>query len=90
MEKNFQLRWATGADARIHSDGEWQLHFKHGAARDFANKHLSRNEWLAPSARPDEAKEPPAEIYYIFWKQVARPVVLENLVRAGIRENDIE
>lgn len=85
LKKNFQLRWATGPDACMHSDGEWQLHFKQVAGpRNFANKHLSLAEWLAYPKDTDHV------IYYVFWKREPRSVVLENLIRSGIPKDDIE
>jgi hypothetical protein len=80
--KPFKLRWATGKEARIHQEGEWQLRFRDGAARDSAAKRLNVNNWY-PTNEPDE-------IIYIFHmrREISEP--LANLIAAGIPKEEIE
>jgi hypothetical protein len=87
MEKELMLRWATGDQIRIPDtrDGEWQLRFKCSTGRDFANKHLSRAQWLGIESSLDD------EILYSFIDDGAKiSDVLQNLHASGIPHNEIE
>jgi len=80
--KPFKLLWATGKEARIHPEGEWQLRFRNDVARDYAAKRLNVNNWY-PTNELDES-------IYIFHMRREIPEPLANLIAAGIRKEEID
>lgn len=83
--KAFTLRRAVGEQARIHSDGEWQLRFRDGSARDFAHRRFALEKWLCHKTAPDD------EILYTFLNDGADlSAVLAALETAGIPRAEIE
>lgn len=83
MKKKFQLRWVSGEEARLHTSGEWQLHFANPDIKNYANKRLGFH-WLSSNVGKDE-------LFYTFKSPNASPAdVLNNLLSAGIPKEEIE
>jgi hypothetical protein len=83
--KNFKLRLATGLQLKLSDAGsEWQLGFGSGDAHVYASEHLSREKWLAP-ASPDESYP-----WVFVSASTGLSDVLDNLLAAGIKREDIE
>ena len=73
----------SGEEARLHTSGEWQLHFANRDVKDYANK-LRDFCWLAPNPSKEE-------LCYIFkFANASAPDVLNNLLSAGIPKEEIE
>ena len=83
MKKKFQLRWVSGEEARLHTGGEWQLHFASSSIKEYANNRLDFR-WLTPILGK-------GELFYVFKvANAGLPVVLSSLLSAGIPKEELE
>jgi hypothetical protein len=82
--KPFQLHWSLDDEARVYATGEWQLRFRDHAGRDFADKRLSRSQWISHQRTPDD------EVVYTFVQRAGLSEVMRNLIDSGLPESEIE